>query len=134
MQRLAQLIDITTWPSQQTLEGLSDARKQRIATDERGLVWVRNDDGPDRLLVPSGQRTMLLELVHTETNHASAAILKKEISRDYWWPGISKSCDEWYRKCDACARGNVRRVKHHNIYASSNYSKPREVIAPTLKR
>ena len=134
LQRLARLIDVTTWPSQQTLEGLSDAQAARIATDEQGLKWVRSDDGPDRLLVPTSQRTLLLELVHTETNHASAAILKREIGRDYWWPGIAASCDEYYQKCDACARGSVRRNIHHNIYASSTYSKPREVVALDFKK
>ena len=134
LQRLARLIDITTWPAQQSLDGLSAAQIARIATDERGLKWVRSDDGPDRILVPASQRAMLLELVHTETNHASAAVLKREIGRDYWWPGISASCGEGYRACDACARGNVRRVMHHNIYASSTYSKPRDVIALDFKK
>ena len=134
LQRLARLIDITTWPAQQSLDGLTAAQVARIATDERGLKWVRSDDGPDRILVPASQRAMLLELVHTETNHASATVLKREIGRDYWWPGISASCGEWYRACDACARGNVRRVMHHNIYASSTYSKPRDVIALDFKK
>jgi Integrase zinc binding domain len=98
LQRLARQIDVTTWPSQQSLQGMTAAQQERVATDERGLEWVRSDEGPDRLLAPESQRTMLLELVHTETNHASAAILRKEIGRDYWWPGISADCNQWYQR------------------------------------
>ena len=62
--RLARQIDVYNV----TLAAVAAGHDSRTATDERGLKWLRSDVGPDRRLVPVSQRTMLMELVPTDTS------------------------------------------------------------------
>ena len=56
---------------------MTAALQEKVATDERGLEGP-SGAGPDRLLAPASQHMMSLELVHTGTNPASAAILDRD--------------------------------------------------------
>lgn len=133
LERLASDIDVTSWPEQQTLNGLTEAERERAVTDSRGLRWLRDDRGPDKLIVPPRSRPLILQLAHAESNHASAAALAREVRRNYAWPGMKGDCERWVAACDACALGNVRRTLHHNLYASSSYTSPRQVLGLDFK-
>jgi hypothetical protein len=85
--RLACDLDVASWAGCQSLDGLSDVELAHVLTDPRGLKWLRDDDGPDKLLVPVHSRPPILELVHVESNHASADGLAREVKRNYYWPG-----------------------------------------------
>jgi hypothetical protein len=132
--RLAGLIDVAKWPDNQSLEGLTPDELKRVVSDQRGLKWLRNDEGPDQVIVPKEQRPFILQLVHTESNHASKNGLVREIRRNYFWPGLAKDCKEWIRRCEGCAVGNVRRVLSHNLYASSSYTLPRQTVGLDFKK
>ena len=133
IERLAHDLDVPSWAGHQPLDGLSEEERSRVVTDPRGLRWLRGGDEPDKLLVPASSRPLILELVHAESNHAGADGLQREIRRHYFWPGLPSDCREWVRHCERCAVGNVRRVLQHNLFASSSFTAPRQVVGLDFK-
>ena len=134
LERLAAELDVTAWAGRQSTRDLTSAQRKRVVTDPRGLRWLRNDRGPDQLLVPPASRSLILQLVHAESNHASAPGLAREVQRNYYWPTVAEDSATWVRRCNQCALGNVRRILHHNLYASSSYTLPRHTIGLDFKR
>ena len=134
LDRLGQSLDLSSWPESQDVDEVPAGLRPKVVSDDRGLKWLRVDNGPDQVIVPRQFRSLLARLVHTETNHAKASTLAREILRSYYWPGIHKFCADFVKRCEKCAVGNVRRVRHHNIYAASNYTTPRQVIGLDVKK
>ena len=46
---------------------------------------------------------------------------------------MTADCWTWVEACERCAAGNVRRVLHHNLYASSSFTAPRQVMGLDFK-
>ena len=134
LQRLAALIDVTRWPEYQSLDELTEEQRGRVMTDQRGLKWFQRKNKPACVIVPKQFRTLVLQLAHTESNHASANGLAREVKRNYFWSSLKSDCKAWVRACERCALGNVRRVLHHNLYASSSYTMPRQVVGLDYKK
>ena len=134
LQRMSSLVDITTWPDLQVLDGLTTEQTARVLTDQRGLKWIRRKKGPSCVIVPERFRPLILQLAHTESNHASVNGLVREIKRNYFWPTLKADCKQWVDVCERCAIGNVRRVLSHNLYASSSYTMPRQVVGLDFKK
>eukprot|EP00750_Incisomonas_marina_P026761 INCI5944.2.p1 GENE.INCI5944.2~~INCI5944.2.p1 ORF type:complete len:611 (+),score=47.84 INCI5944.2:299-2131(+) len=132
--RLAADLDVTTWPELQDVDEIPAHLRAKVLTDDRGLRWLQVSNGPDQLIVPQAYRSILAHLVHVESNHTKASSLARELLRAYYWPGIHSFCADFVRRCEKCALGNVRRVRHHNLYASSSYTTPRDVIGLDFKK
>lgn len=134
IERLASDLDVATWPELQTVDDIPAHLRAKVVSDSRGLKWLQVDEGADQLIVPPTYRSLLLHLVHVESNHAKASSLARELLRSYYWPNLRTDAADFVRQCNKCALGNVRRVLHHNLYASSSYTTPREVIGLDFKK
>jgi hypothetical protein len=73
-------------------------------------------------------------MVHAATNHMDARTLAAELQHSYWWPTIAADCEDFRSRCDKCAISQSRKLKHHNLYAASKYTMPREEMGVDVKR
>lgn len=69
----------------------------------------------DRLYVPDTElRVLLLQTAHDsfETGHAGKHKLYEVVSRDWWWPNLSKDCARFTRNCHGCKRNQVSKLRY----------------------
>lgn len=70
----------------------------------------------DRIYVPEGNdlRTLLLQTVHdsVDAGHPGKNKMYDIVSRDYWWPNLSKDSATFVKNCHDCARNKINRQRY----------------------
>jgi hypothetical protein len=69
----------------------------------------------DRFYVPNTElRVFLLQTAHDsfETGHTGKHKLYEVVSRDWWWPNLSKDCAQFTRNCHSCKRNQVSKLRY----------------------
>ena len=83
----------------------------RITVDDRGLLcraWTRlgleGDSVHQQILVPAGQRKMIMEHYHNEpaAGHLGRQKTGDRIKQRFHWMGIDESIGNYIRNCDTC--------------------------------
>ena len=135
VERLSDRIDVTQWPElQPSIASFKPKYRKRLVTDDRGLLWRRRDGAPDQVVVPDTFRVLLMTMTHAATNHMDARTLAAELQHSYWWPSIAADCEQFHARCNQCQLSQSRKLRHHNLYAASKFSMPREEMGVDVKR
>jgi transposase InsO family protein len=135
IERLGDRIDVTQWPElQPAIASFKPKHRKQLVHDDRSLLWRRRHGLPDQIVVPNTYRVLLMTMVHAATNHMDARTLAAELQHSYWWPTIATDCEDFRSRCDKCAISQSRKLKHHNLYAASKYTMPREEMGVDVKR
>ena len=135
IERLSDRIDITLWPElQPAVASFKPKHRRQLVHDDRGLLWRRRHGMSDQIVVPTEYRVLLMTLTHAATNHMDARTLAAELQHSYWWPTVAADCETFRGRCDKCEISQSRKLKHHNLYAASKYTMPREEMGVDVKR
>jgi hypothetical protein len=72
------------------------------------LYWIA-DDKSLRIIPPTADRHKLFLEAHEGvfSSYLHQAKIHGQLSKHYWWPGMRKDLDRWFRACTRCATRNV---------------------------
>jgi len=78
---------------------------QRPAITLLNGVLIRQKDGVNQLVVPAELRRRLFDTTHAGplAAHLGSERTLKQLQQLYYWPGMRRDVNAWYRCCDQCA-------------------------------
>jgi len=74
-----------------------------------GILVRKPFEGPGvQLVIPHAIRKWLFEMVHAGplSAHLGAQRVLLQMKPVYYWPGMKKDIQIWYKQCDTCARSS----------------------------
>ena len=99
----------------------------KVKIDDEGFLLFDN-----LIYVPKSLRTRVLELHHDSISAGHFGIKKTSelISRNFWWPKLSKDVTNFVRSCEICCRNKIPRHKPYGLLSPlSTPNKPWSDIA-----
>ena len=77
--------------------------RSAFALTPQGLL-VQEDDGPQKLVVPTSMRQKVLASCHDEPTKGHPRIhrMTELVKQKYWWKGIGKDIENYMKSCPVC--------------------------------
>jgi len=86
----------------------------------------------EQLCVPKQLREKCMSLAHTKHGHMGRNKMCALLTPLFYWPGLSKDCQLYVRKCDACQRFDKARPPNAPMQAREIVTLPFERVAVDL--
>jgi len=135
---LAPIIDYLepdTTPTADDLRSLPlEARNlwsQRPLLQLNNNVLVRQNDTKTQLVVPTTLRKRLYDHAHAGplSAHLGAERTLSQLQQSYYWPGMRKDVNQWYKQCPDCAQSKGPPARPHGKLTKVLTGAPLDIIA-----
>jgi len=95
-----------------------------------GDVLVKGQHETSRLVVPTALRYRLFQMTHAGPTAAHLGPLRitLQLRQSYYWRGMKRDVENWYRKCDNCARGKVPPFRPHGHLQKIQVGAPLDLV------
>ena len=110
-----------------------DCPEQNRAWDADKVLHYNPLDGTGmKVVVPERRRERLMQMVHVELGHNTAALLG-EIKKLYYWKSMVADVRAFLSRCRVCATNKKRVVRFHGLARARRYYAPRERYSMDVK-
>jgi len=94
-------------------------------------VLVRRNENNTQLVVRTTLRKRIYDHAHAGplSAHLSAERTLKQLQQSYYWPGMRKDVNQWYKQCPDCAQSKGPPARPHGKLTKVLTGAPLDIIA-----